>query len=290
MAVPYTFGTATAAIPLSQLDSNFATAITLGNTAVYLGNTTTSIGNLTLTNVTISSGSVTITDTTVSGNVTLSGGTANGVAYLNGSKVLTTGSALTFDGTNFLTTGSATGTAFIPSGSTVPTNGMYLPTTNSVAWSTNTTERMRLDASGNVGIGTSSPNQKLTVNGGVNIIGAATLSAAQGAGLMSFESPIMRCYVGDGTGYSWAFSKRAASVTTDLMTLTDAGNLGLGVTPNASAIFDAQSTTKGVRMPNMTTTQKNAIASPAAGLMVFDTTLAKLCVYSGSAWQTITSI
>jgi hypothetical protein len=33
--------------------------------------------------------------------LTLSGGTANGVAYLNGSKVLTTGSALTFDGTNF---------------------------------------------------------------------------------------------------------------------------------------------------------------------------------------------
>jgi hypothetical protein len=100
MAVPYTFGTATAAIPLSQLDTNFATAITLGNTAVYLGNTTTSIGNLTLTNATISSGSVTITDVTASGNVTLSGGTANGVAYLNGSKVLTTGSALVFDGTN----------------------------------------------------------------------------------------------------------------------------------------------------------------------------------------------
>lgn len=34
------------------------------------------------------------------GSLTLSGGTANGVAYLNGSKVLTTGSALTFDGTN----------------------------------------------------------------------------------------------------------------------------------------------------------------------------------------------
>jgi hypothetical protein len=33
-------------------------------------------------------------------NVTLTNGTANGVAYLNGSKVLTTGSALVFDGTN----------------------------------------------------------------------------------------------------------------------------------------------------------------------------------------------
>jgi hypothetical protein len=72
------------------------------------------------------------------------------------------------------------------------------------------------------------------------------------------------------------------------MRLTNTG-LGIGTTANASAILDAQSTTKGVRMPNMTTTQKNAIASPAAGLIVFDTTLAKLCVYTGAAWQTITS-
>lgn len=36
---------------------------------------------------------------TFSSNPILSGGTANGVAYLNGSKVLTTGSALVFDGT-----------------------------------------------------------------------------------------------------------------------------------------------------------------------------------------------
>ena len=28
----------------------------------------------------------------------------------------------------------------------------------------------------------------------------------------------------------------------------------------------------------------------AAGTVIFDTTLAKLCVYSGSAWQTITSV
>jgi sugar lactone lactonase YvrE len=67
--------------------------------------------------------------------------------------------------------------------------------------------------------------------------------------------------------------------------------IGIGTaSPNASALLDVQSTTKGVRMPNMTTTQKNAIVSPAAGLMVFDTTLAKLSVYSGVAWETITSL
>ena len=68
------------------------------------------------------------------------------------------------------------------------------------------------------------------------------------------------------------------------------GNVGVGATANASAILDAQSTTKGVRFPNMTTAQKNAIATPAAGLVIFDTTLSKLCVYSGAAWQTITSV
>ena len=50
MAVPYTFATATTSIPLSQLDSNFATVTTLGNTSVVLGNTVTSVANLTVTN------------------------------------------------------------------------------------------------------------------------------------------------------------------------------------------------------------------------------------------------
>jgi hypothetical protein len=40
---------------------------------------------------------------------------------------------------------------------------------------------------------------------------------------------------------------------------------------------------------NVTTTEKNAL-TPSAGWVVFDTTLGKLCVYSGSAWQTVTSV
>lgn len=57
-----------------------------------------------------------------------------------------------------------------------------------------------------------------------------------------------------------------------------------------SAQFFIESTTRGFLPPRMTTTQKNAITTPAQGLMVFDTTLAKLCVYSGTAWETITSV
>lgn len=60
-------------------------------------------------------------------------------------------------------------------------------------------------------------------------------------------------------------------------------------TPNASAILQADSTTQGFLPPRMTTAQKNAIATPAAGLVVYDTDLNKLCVYT-TAWQTITSV
>jgi hypothetical protein len=58
----------------------------------------------------------------------------------------------------------------------------------------------------------------------------------------------------------------------------------------ASSVLDVQSTTQGFLPPRMTTTQKNAIASPASGLVVYDTTLGKLCVRGASAWETITSV
>jgi hypothetical protein len=73
---------------------------------------------------------------------------------------------------------------------------------------------------------------------------------------------------------------------------TTKGN-GVVRTDNPSVVnnsFTINSTTQGFLPPRMTTTQKNAIGTPAQGLMVFDTTLAKLCVYSGSAWETITSL
>ena len=73
MAVPNTFQTATSAIPLANLDANFA---------YYDG-----------------AFSISGTATTFAGSVTLTSGTGNGVTYLNGSKVLTSGGALVFNGT-----------------------------------------------------------------------------------------------------------------------------------------------------------------------------------------------
>jgi len=76
MPVTYTFATATTSIPLSQLDTNFASTITLGNTAIQLGNTVTTLNNMTLANVTISSiasaiNNVSLTNVTITtGNIT----------------------------------------------------------------------------------------------------------------------------------------------------------------------------------------------------------------------------
>jgi hypothetical protein len=65
--------------------------------------------------------------------------------------------------------------------------------------------------------------------------------------------------------------------------------IGTG-TADASALLDLTSTTKGLLLPRMTTTQINAIASPAAGLTVYNTTLALICFYNGTAWQRVTAI
>ena len=99
MAVPYTFASATSAIPLSQLDSNFATAVTIGNVAVQLGNTATTLGNVTLANVTITSVSSPIT-VTQGGTGNSSAFTANAVVYAPTTSTLASGSGLVFDGSN----------------------------------------------------------------------------------------------------------------------------------------------------------------------------------------------
>ena len=57
------------------------------------------------------------------------------------------------------------------------------------------------------------------------------------------------------------------------------------ISPNASAKLQIDSTVSGFACPRMTTTQKNAIASPLAGLQVYDTTTNKLCCYNGSTWN-----
>jgi hypothetical protein len=60
---------------------------------------------------------------------------------------------------------------------------------------------------------------------------------------------------------------------------------GADSTNDASSQVQIDSTTRGFLPPRMTTTQKNAIASPAAGLVLYDSTTNKLQCYNGSTWN-----
>lgn len=63
---------------------------------------------------------------------------------------------------------------------------------------------------------------------------------------------------------------------------------GVGVntpTPDASAALEVSSTTQGFLPPVMTTTQRDAISSPAAGLIIFNSTTSKHQGYDGSTWN-----
>lgn len=64
-----------------------------------------------------------------------------------------------------------------------------------------------------------------------------------------------------------------------------AGATGIGASsPNASALLEIASTTQGVLIPRMTTTQRNAIGSPADGLIIYNTTTNAFTVRANSAW------
>jgi hypothetical protein len=61
-------------------------------------------------------------------------------------------------------------------------------------------------------------------------------------------------------------------------------NVGGGASLNPAAIIELNSTTKGFLPSRMTTTQRNAIATPPTGLIVYNTTTNSIDVYNGTAW------
>jgi hypothetical protein len=68
-------------------------------------------------------------------------------------------------------------------------------------------------------------------------------------------------------------------------------SVGVGTNnPNASAMLDVTSTTKGLLPPRMNTASRLAIPLPAEGLMVYDTDVKSFFVYNGTAWRDITGV
>lgn len=66
----------------------------------------------------------------------------------------------------------------------------------------------------------------------------------------------------------------------------NAQNIGIGTTsPKATALLDVQANNKGVLIPRLTTSQRNAIINPERSLLVFDTDKGTIFFYDGTAWK-----
>ena len=139
---------------------------------------------------------------------------------------------------------------------------------------TTPTTAMEISTSGDTELRiTSSGNQNPTLS--LNRASAASWQAVNDLGQLKIQSA--------GPGIDATKTDRIFMNPGVCVSILD--NVGIGTTsPDTDAILHLSSTTKGFLPPKMTTTQKNAISSPPSGLVLYDTTTNKLCVYNGTSW------
>jgi hypothetical protein len=167
-----------------------------------------------------------------------------------------------------------------------------------LSFGTNNTEQARISNAGNVGIATTSPDAKLKVHGNIATDQTAGRFLGFGVGTFSFDSTTAADYGLSYTAPSGEANTVCAAFTNikfctnqiERMRVTSGGNVGVGTTsPNAAALLDVSSTTKGFLPPRMTTAERDAITSPPAGLMIYNTSTNKLNVRTASSWEAVTS-
>lgn len=149
-----------------------------------------------------------------------------------------------------------------------------------------------LYATGNLGIGETTPTARLQVKGSGTTSSTTALLVQNSAGTQSLKvddsglvtiGPLTFSGGGFINGNPY-FSGIVYGPSFYIQT-TGAAKFGSSGAAVASAILEASSTTRGFLPPRMTTTQKNAIATPASGLVVYDTDTNKLACYNGTTWN-----
>lgn len=85
------------------------------------------------------------------------------------------------------------------------------------------------------------------------------------------------------------FAMKDVSNTNFYLQVRGDGLVGIGADPSGtpSAVLSVTSTTHGFLPPRLTDTQRDAISSPASGLMIYNTTTDKLNFYNGTVWREV---
>jgi hypothetical protein len=213
-------------------------------------------------------------------NIAISGAGATTLSAINSASNITLSSQ---SGNNYL--------AIAPSSVTLVSRGgnLFVNALNVLGFENgaSSTERARFaPTTGNFLINTTTDaGFKLDVNGTARVQGLLSVNQINLGGTQIFFNQSV-------APNNYIFSSSSISILNGVSVRLCGGSVSVnatnnGAAPDASALFDVQSTVKGFLPPRMTTTQKNAIASPATGLMVYDTTLNLISVYNGTTWITL---
>jgi hypothetical protein len=222
---------------------------------------TMNFGRGSATSMTINSiGNVGIGTSSPSGNLHINGTAAGSAIETRITNTSATGfSTVTFgDGTTTFGQIWAGNASYGSFGGAASLN--YSANSGPHVWYTNYTERMRIDASGNVGIGTSSSTAKVTIS-----LAAPNVAGGQLIVKDPNYSGVALVQGGAGEGYLWNTSNNFLSIATnntERMRLDASGNLGIGTSSPGQKLTVAgtiETTSGGVKYPDGTTQTTGAL-------------------------------
>ena len=145
-----------------------------------------------------------------------------------------------------------------------------------------------------VGVGNATPNELVNISG----TDGACVLALQAMGTSPGRNSRLQFKIGTSNLFYFGINDAdfdklilgtGSSVGNNIIFKVATYGLEVGGTTDASAVLGVTSTTQGFLPPRMTTAQRNAIASPATGLIVYNTDTNKINVYTGAAWEAVTS-